>query len=59
MDMAGIHALNQGGIDAAGFQAQTGTMPVGFESEGKVLVADFRANEKFHLLPISHHAELA
>jgi hypothetical protein len=26
-------------------------MPAGFDSEGKALVADFRANEKFHLSP--------
>jgi len=29
-------------------------MPAGFESEGKALVADVRANEKFHRYSTNH-----
>jgi hypothetical protein len=39
--------MQPNGIDAGGFQAHNRAMPAGFELKGKVLVADFRANEKF------------
>jgi hypothetical protein len=40
-----------GGLTRAPERRSIGFMPDGFESEGKALVADFRANEKFHLSP--------
>jgi hypothetical protein len=41
--------MQPNGIDAGGFQAHNRAMPAGFELKGKVLDADFRANEKFQV----------